>query len=87
MLHSRVALATRTQRVPDSGGHFYEVSRRAEVFRVASPDLAALARGFHPSTPTRPRFPRTYIRKLASRGDLRDALRRFTPPNPSSLSR
>ncbi|KAH9031875.1 hypothetical protein EDB85DRAFT_2145812 [Lactarius pseudohatsudake] len=53
-------------------------------FRAApksSPDLSALARGFHPSTPTRPRFSQTYIRKIALRGDLRDALRRLTPPN------
>ncbi|KAH9014927.1 hypothetical protein EDB85DRAFT_2212827 [Lactarius pseudohatsudake] len=55
--------------------------RAAPKLCVASPDLSTLTRGFHPSTPTRPRFPQTYIRKLALRGDLRDALRRLTPPN------
>ncbi|KAH9021830.1 hypothetical protein EDB85DRAFT_2152124 [Lactarius pseudohatsudake] len=47
------------------------------------PNLAALVRGTIPSTATRLRPPRTYIRRLAPRGGLRDCLRRFTPPNPA----
>ncbi|KAH9051388.1 hypothetical protein EDB83DRAFT_2676497 [Lactarius deliciosus] len=88
--HSRAALATRTQRIPNPGGHSYVVLRRAEACATVSdhlrptdpipvPDLAALTRSFSTSTPTRPGSPRTHIRQLAFRGGLRDRLRRFTP--------
>ncbi|KAH9160293.1 hypothetical protein EDB89DRAFT_2235920 [Lactarius sanguifluus] len=96
MPHSRAALVTRTQRVPDPGGHSYEVLRRAEACATVSdhlrptdpipvPDLAALARSFSISTPTRPGSPRTHIRQLAFRGGLRDRLRCFTPPRPCAI--
>ncbi|KAH9016543.1 hypothetical protein EDB84DRAFT_1443081 [Lactarius hengduanensis] len=91
--HLRAALATQARRVPDPGGHSYEVSRRADACATIcnhsqstdlapSPNIAALARGSSPSTPTRPRPPRTRIRPLAPRGGLRDTSRRFTPPRP-----
>ncbi|KAH9019355.1 hypothetical protein EDB85DRAFT_2153854 [Lactarius pseudohatsudake] len=92
--HSRAALATHARRVPDPGGHSYEVSRRADACATICdhlrstdlaplPNLAALARGTIPSTATRSRPPRTYIRHLAPREGLRDRLRRFTPQNPA----
>ncbi|KAH9041042.1 hypothetical protein EDB85DRAFT_2140216 [Lactarius pseudohatsudake] len=91
--HLRAALVTQARRVTDPGGHSYEVSRRADVCAtvcdhsrstdlVPSPDIAALARGSSPSTPTRPRPPRIRIRPLAPRGGLRDTSQRFTPPRP-----
>ncbi|KAH9043041.1 hypothetical protein EDB85DRAFT_2138683 [Lactarius pseudohatsudake] len=92
--HLRAALATHARRVPDPGGHSYEVSRRADACATICdhlrstdlaplPNLAALARGTIPSTATRSRPPRTYIRHLAPREGLRDRLRRFTPQNPA----
>ncbi|KAH9030882.1 hypothetical protein EDB85DRAFT_2146395 [Lactarius pseudohatsudake] len=92
--HSRAALATHARRVPDPGGHSYEVSRRADACATICdhlrstdlaplPNLAALARGTIPSTATRSRPPQTYIRHLAPREGLRDRLRRFTPQNPA----
>ncbi|KAH9015720.1 hypothetical protein EDB84DRAFT_1567584 [Lactarius hengduanensis] len=94
--HARAALATQARRVPDPGGHIYKVSRRAsaratvsdrlrQTDPVSPPDFAALACGSSPSTQTRPRPPRTYLRNLAPHGGLRDTLRRFTPPNPAQL--
>ncbi|KAH9012577.1 hypothetical protein EDB85DRAFT_2158873 [Lactarius pseudohatsudake] len=41
---------------------------------VASPDLAAPARGLSPSTPTCPQSPQTYMQQLAPRGGLLDIL-------------
>ncbi|KAH9168311.1 hypothetical protein EDB89DRAFT_2231880 [Lactarius sanguifluus] len=96
--HLRAALATQSRHVPNPSGQLYEVSRRAEacatVFNhprqtdpVSSPDVAALTRGLSPSTPTRSLPLQTYIRRLASRGGLRDHSRRFTPPKSCTRCR
>ncbi|KAH9033840.1 hypothetical protein EDB84DRAFT_1596121 [Lactarius hengduanensis] len=96
--HLCAALANRTRRVPDFGGHLYNVSCRAEACATVSnhlqltdpvppPDIAALARGSSPLTQMRLRPLPTRIRQLAPRGGLRDHLRRFTlaPPRPCAI--
>ncbi|KAH9025738.1 hypothetical protein EDB85DRAFT_2149579 [Lactarius pseudohatsudake] len=92
--HLRAAFTLQHQRARNCRGPAYKVSRRADACATVCdhsqltdlaplPNLAALVRGTIPSTATRLRPPRTYIRRLAPRGGLRDRLRRFTPPNPA----
>ncbi|KAH9014538.1 hypothetical protein EDB85DRAFT_2157332 [Lactarius pseudohatsudake] len=92
--HLRAAFTLQHQRTRNCRRPAYKVSRRADACATVCdhsqstdlaplPNLAALVRSTIPSTATRLRPPRTYIRRLAPCGGLRDRLRRFTPPNPA----